>query len=107
MKVTLMADISLRANVGCEKSTCVLEIRDAHLRCLSCERYSRALSKQLNDATSDAGCQIEHVVDCDCVVDYFHRLKSQLNAPGQVFDYQALVLVGAGKTSTVMDLCGN
>src|ERR1700728_4020706 len=79
MKVTLMADISLRANVGCEKSTCVLEIRDAHLRCLSCERYSRALSKQLNDATSDAGCQIEHVVDCDCVVDYFRRLKSQLN----------------------------
>jgi hypothetical protein len=78
MKVTLMADIPVRADVCCEEFAGVLEIRDAQLCCLSCERHPRALPQQLDNATGDAGCPIEYVVERHCVVDYFRRFNPHL-----------------------------
>jgi hypothetical protein len=71
MKVTLMADISLRADVGCEEFASVLNILDVQLLSLSPEGQPRALPQQFDNATGDAGCQIEYVVDGDRAVDYF------------------------------------
>ncbi len=79
MKVTLMTEIPLRADVSGEEFAGVLEIRDAQLHCFSSERHPRALPQQLDNATGDAGCQIDYVVDRDCVVDYFRRFNSQLD----------------------------
>jgi hypothetical protein len=79
MKVTLMADISLRADVSCEEFASVLKILDAQLLSLSPEGQPRTLPQQFDNATGDAGCQIEYVVDRDRTVDYFRRLNSQLH----------------------------
>jgi hypothetical protein len=77
MKVTLMADIPLRADVSCEEFGGVLEIRDAQLRCPTSESHPRALPQQLDNATGYAGCQIKYVVDRGWVVD--RRFNSRLH----------------------------
>jgi hypothetical protein len=79
MKVTLMADISLRADVSCEELAGVLEILDAQLLSLSPKGQPRALPRQFDNATGDAGCQIEYVINPGGVVDYFRRFNSQLH----------------------------
>ena len=79
MKVTLMADISFRADVSCEELTGLLEILDAQLLSLSPEGQPRALPQQFDNATGDAGCQIEYVINRDGVVDCFRGSNSQLH----------------------------
>jgi hypothetical protein len=55
-----MDDIPVGAEICREKCTRVLQIGNAQLHRLACERHPRALPQQLDDATGDSGCQFHY-----------------------------------------------
>jgi hypothetical protein len=100
-----MADIPLRANVCGEEFSRVLEIRHGQLHGLSSERYPCALPQQLDNATRDAGCQIEYVVDRDCIVDYFRRVNSQLHKEAPDKAAKVLIRIPGGEGARLEATC--
>jgi hypothetical protein len=54
MKVTLMADIPFRAQIGREDFPGLLQIRNAQSQRLTSDRHPRALPQQLDNATRDS-----------------------------------------------------